>query len=213
MKNVIISMLLVCISSAWVVANKYESAMTAAIEKLYNSNDAQSYLDAVSTFERIGNAENDKWLPFYYAGLGYIWTSHTTQDGMTVDKYLDQAQEMVDKADKLSPNNDEIITLQGYIYMMKVVVDPPNRGPQFGGIAMQEFGRACGLNESNPRALLLMGRMQLGTDQFMGNDPSQSCGLIMKAAQMFESQQPKSNIDPSWGKEMADMFVNECKAN
>ena len=213
MKNVMNSLLIVCLTSSFVYGNKYESAMFAAIEKLYDSNDIQGYLDAVSAFERIGEAEKDKWLPFYYAGLGYIWASHTTQEGPTVDEYLGKAQEFIDRASKLSPNNDELITLQGYIYMMKVVVDPPNRGPQFSGRAMQEFGKAVGMNENNPRALLLLGRMQMGTDQFFGNDVSQSCGMIMKASQMFDVQAPKTKIDPSWGKEMADMFVSECKAN
>ena len=168
MKNVMNSLLIVCLTSSFVYGNKYESAMFAAIQKLYGSNDIQGYLDAVSTFERIGEAEKDKWLPFYYAGLGYIWASHTTQEGPTVDEYLGKAQEFIDRASKLSPNNDELITLQGYIYMMKVVVDPPNRGPQFSGRAMQEFGKAVGMNENNPRALLLLGRMQMGTDQFFG---------------------------------------------
>jgi hypothetical protein len=35
----------------------------------------------------------------------------------------------------------------------------------------------------------------------------------MKAAQMFGRQQPKSKIDPAWGKEMADMFKAECGVN
>lgn len=212
MKNSIL-LLILFLSVNYAHANKYESAMSSAIDKLYAANGLEAYISAASTFERIGEAENDRWLPYYYASLGYIWTSHTTKDADTKDEYLDKAQALIDKAEKISPNNDEIVTVQGYIYMMKIVVDPPSRGPEYSGIAMQKFGTAIGMNIENPRALLLLGRMQMGSDQFFGNDLTESCGMIMKASQMFDNYETKSKLDPSWGKEMAEIFVKECQSN
>lgn len=213
MKKSIQLVFMFCLIANYTYASKYESAMASALEKLYAANNLESYLIASSAFERIGKAEKEKWRPYYYAGLGYIWASHSVQDVDKIDGYLDQAQRFVDISEELSPNNDEIITLQGYIYMMKVVVDPPSRGPEFSGLAMQEFGKATGMNANNPRALLLLARMKMGTDQFFGNDLSESCGMISKAVQMFHKQIVKSKLDPSWGKEMAEMFEVECKSN
>lgn len=213
MKNVLKIILISIISSSMAFANKYETAMESALQKLYTANSLETYIEVASTFERIGIAEKSEWLPFYYAGLGYIWSSHQTQDGATIDNYLDKAQKLIDNASELSANNDEIITLQGYIYMMKVVVDPMSRGPEFSGRAMQEFQKAAGMNSDNPRALLMLGRMQMGTDQFFGNDLSESCGMISKATQMFENQTAKNKLDPSWGQEMAIMFMKECNSN
>ena len=96
---------------------------------------------------------------------------------------------------------------------MKIAVDPPSRGQEYSGVAMQEFGKAAEINSKNPRALLLLGRMKMGTDQFFGNDLAESCGMIQQAAQMMHNQHPKTKLDPSWGKEMADMFVQECQSN
>ena len=213
MKNSILSALIIFLITGFTYANKYESAMASAIQKLNVANSLEDCVKASSTFERIAVAEKDKWLPYYYASLGYIWTSHRTVDGQEIDGYLDQAQALVEKAGELSPDNDEIVTLQGYIYMMKVAVDPPSRGQKYSGKAMKEFGKAVGMNSNNPRALLLLGKMQMGTDQFFGNDLSESCGIIMKAAQMFENQNSKNKIDPAWGKEMSEMFMKECKSN
>lgn len=195
------------------MAGKYESAMASAMQKLFSANSEQTYLEAIAAFERIGNAEQNRWLPYYYAGLGYIFTSHTIKDGAQVDAYLDKAQIYVDKSTKLSSGNDEIVTLQGYIYMMKVVVDPATRGQEYSALAMQSFGEAVGINRDNPRALLLLGRMQMGTDQFFGNDLTASCEKISRAAQMFDNQAEGTSLDPSWGKEMAAIFVNECQSN
>lgn len=213
MKSVMLTILVLLVNLNLAFSGKYEKAMSDAIKDLYTANNLESYIAAASAFERIADTEKDQWLPYYYASLGYIWSSHTLQESEKIDANLDKAQSLVDKAEKLSPNNDEIITLQGYIYMMKVVVDPPTRGPQYSGMSMQELGKAVGMNSDNPRALLLLGRMKMGSDQFFGNDLSESCGMINKAAQMFENQEPKSKLDPSWGKEMAEMFVNECKSN
>ncbi len=194
-------------------ANKYEKAMTDAIQELYTCSNLQDYLDTSAKFERIGAAEANEWLPIYYAGLSYIWASHTTQVPKEMNELLDKAQLFVDKAQKLSPENDEILTLQGYIYMMKVAADPATMGPQLSGVAIQTFGKAVGLNPKNPRALMLMGRMQMGTDQFFGNDTSASCEMISKAVQLFQEQKPDSAISPMWGKETAEGFFNECNAN
>jgi hypothetical protein len=210
MKNVIISILILFVSVGVSYANKYEKAMASAIDKLNTSNSLDEYLSVVAAFERIGTAEKNEWLPYYYASLGYIQTSHATEDGEEKDAYLDKAQLSIDQSAKLSPGNDEIVTLQGYIYMMKVVIDPMTRGPEYGGKAMQEFGTAIGMNENNPRALLLYGRMQMGSDQFMGNDISESCKIINKANQMLVQQISDKSLMPKWGKEMAEVFVQEC---
>lgn len=213
MKNVFVSILILFLLSGLSYANKYETAMTLAIQKLNVANSLEDLLAATSSFERIGAAEKSEWLPYYYASFGYIQMSHTTQEGEEKDRYLDQAQVLIDSASILSPGNPEIITLQGYIYMMIVTVDPMTRGPEYGGRAMQEFGKAVGMDENNPRALLLLGRMQMGTDQFMGNDISESCGIIMKANQLFDKQKSDNTLMPQWGKEMANAFVQECNSN
>jgi len=213
MKSVFQLLLVLLISVSLSFANKYESAMSTAIEKLNAANDLEAYVAATATFERIGDAEQDQWLPYYYASLGYVWSSHTLEEGSKIDEYLDKAQSLNEKAEKLSPNNDEIITLQGYIYMMKLAVDPSTRGQEYSGLAMQQFGKAMGMNANNPRALLLSGRMKMGTDQFFGNDLSESCGMILKASKMFENQTQKSKLDPAWGWEMAEIFTQECQSN
>ncbi|MDZ7607964.1 MAG: hypothetical protein U5K79_20840 [Cyclobacteriaceae bacterium] len=213
MKKVIFLLVLTSLVAFTSYADKYESAMTATIEKLNTASTVDAYRDVAASFERIAEAEQSKWLPFYYAGLSYVWASHTIQDGAAIDGLLDQAQVMVDKAVKLSAQNDEIITLQGYIYMMKVTVDPASRGAQYSGMAMQQFGQAVGINDQNPRALMLMGRMQMGTEQFFGQDTSNSCAMIARAAKMFEDYKPASAIDPAWGKETSEMFMSECGAS
>lgn len=213
MKNVFELILILFLSSGLSFANKYETAMVSAINKLNTAKNPEDYLAATLTFERIGAAEESEWLPYYYASFGCIQISHTTHIGEEKDSYLDKAKVFIDQAGKLSTDNDEIVTMLGYIYMMKVVVDPMTRGPEYGARAIQEFGKAVGMNENNPRALLLLARMQMGMDQFMGNDVSESCEIIKMANKLFDDQKPGNPIMPQWGKEMANIFEQECNSN
>ncbi len=195
------------------MAGKYDNSMKAAIKKLNEATTMEVHHDVAATFERIGEAERNLWLPYYYSGLAYIWSSHLSTDMAVIDGELDKAQKMVEKAGELSSDNDEIVTLQGYIYMMRVAVDPATRGMQYSSMALEELGRAVSMNRENPRALMILGRMQLGMYQFMGMDTSESCEIIERANMLFKNQKPANELDPSWGSKEAAAFLEECGIN
>jgi hypothetical protein len=90
------------------------------------------------------------------------------------DQYFDQAMELVNKADKIAPNNSEITALKGYVIMGKLSVDPMSRGQEMSPLAMQTFGKAIALDKENPRATTLMAQMELGMSQFFGSGPVKS---------------------------------------
>ena len=190
---------------------KYESAMQSAIDILYANKSLEDLQKAVTQFERISQAETDKWLPSYYAALGYVWMTHKVEDVTRYDQFLDEAQKHLDNCKGLTEVEDEIATLQGYIYMMRIPVDPPSRGAQYSPMSYGELQKALTINAENPRALLLMGQMKYGTDQFFGNDLSEACNMLKSAAQKFENEQPIDKLSPSWGKSMAQYLSQNCQ--
>jgi len=192
------------------VDNKYEKSMSDAIEKLYEHQNMDDLKSVAATFERIAQAETKEWLPSYYASLSYIWMTHQTDDKEKVDQFLDVAQQKLDECKNIVSDNDEVHALQGYIYMMRVTVDPPSRGSQYSPMSMGEFQKALAINENNARALLLMGQMKYGTDQFFGNDVSDACNMIKEAAQRLDNEQPDSKLAPAWGKGMAQYLIQAC---
>jgi hypothetical protein len=213
MKTVLFILSFLLANVGHTMAGKYENSMKAAIKKLNEATNMDTHHDVAATFERIGEAEKTLWLPYYYSGLAYIWSSHLSTDMAVIDGELDKAQKMVEKAGELSSDNDEIVTLQGYIYMMRVAVDPATRGMQYSSMAMEELGRAVSINRENPRATMILGRMQLGMYQFMGMDTSESCGIIERANMLFKNHKPASELDPVWGSRDAAAFLEECGIN
>ncbi len=137
MKNVNILSLLVgvfLISIQSVLANdeRYLEAMQKNIQAVYTAETIPDLQVAVNSLERIGAAEKSKWEPYYYAGFGYIMMAIREQDRTGKDLFLDQAMTAVEKAKGFSPGESEILALEGFVHMMRVTVDPPARGHQYG---------------------------------------------------------------------------------
>jgi hypothetical protein len=214
MKKVILTL---CILIPFIISaepnSKYVKAMQAAIEALFQSETLEDYTASANTFERIGLAEKNEWHPHYYLALSRILLSTQSFAQEDVDLYLDQAQSALDTAtSRYAQPNSEIVSLQGFIYMLRIPVDAATRGPQYSGLAMQKFQKAVGLNPENPRALYLLANMQMGTAQFFGSGISEACETLDRSIQLFEHQQLSENsLDPVWGEEWAHNLKKRCE--
>ena len=190
--------------------DKYEQAMQTNIQAIYKAQTAEEMQQSINAFERIGAAEKNKWEPFYYASFGYIMMSIREEDGAKKDALLDKATEALGKASAIKADDSEIVALEGFVYMMRVTVDPAARGPQFSGLAMQTFGKALSLNPGNPRAMALMAQMELGTAQFFKAPVTNACEKAKKALAMFESYKSANALSPQWGRETAMRVLKQC---
>lgn len=211
MKNTIMTLLFAFGAIVLFANDKYEQAMQSNIQSVYQAQTVEELQQAVNSFERIGNAEKDKWEPFYYASFGYLMMATREADGSKKDAFLDKAAEVLKKATAVKANNSEIIALEGFIYMIRVTVDPATRGQQFSGLAMQTFGKAISLNPENPRALSLLAQMEYGIAQFFKSPTDKACETGKQAVEKFETYKTDNPLAPQWGKESALRFVQQCK--
>jgi tetratricopeptide (TPR) repeat protein len=189
---------------------KYIEAMQKNIQVVYTAASIAELQQAVNTFERISAAEKNKWEPLYYSAFGYIMMANKEQDAAKKDAYLDQAMTAVTKAKELVPQESEVVTLEGFIYTIRVTVDPATRGPEYAPKAMQTYGKATALNPENPRALVLMARMQHGTAQFFGSPITEACATADKALEKFANFKSDNPLAPRWGKGMAEELKKKC---
>jgi tetratricopeptide (TPR) repeat protein len=190
---------------------KYIAAMQKNIHAVYTTETIPDLQLAVNALERIAEAEKTKWEPYYYASFGYVMMSNRETEGAKKDAFLDQAMTAVNKAKEIAPNESEVVALEGFIYMMRVTIDPASRGPQYGPLSMQTFGKALALNPENPRALAMMAQMQYGTAQFFGSPTTEACATKDKALAKFETYKSENPLAPQWGKKMAEGMKDQCK--
>ena len=211
MKTKLIFILSLIITSVFANDDKYVTQMTKSIDAIYKARTPEEYQQTINAFERIGNAEKTKWEPFYYASFGYLMQATREQDGGKKDQLLDLAAASLDKAKAVKENESEIVALEGFIYMIRLTVDPATRGPQYSGMAMQSFGKAIGLNPENPRALAFMAQMQYGTAEFFKSSTADACATLAKSLEKFASFKTDNQLAPQWGKGMAEGMKEQCK--
>ncbi len=189
---------------------KYIEAMQKNIQSVYTASTMEDLQNSVNAFERIASVEKTKWEPHYYASFGYIMMAIREKEPTKKDQYLDQALASVNKAKEIVPNESEVVTLEGFVHMIRVTVDPATRGPQYSGLAMQTFGKAVSLNPENPRALSLMAQMQYGTAQFFGSPTTEACATLNKSLEKFGTYKTDNVLSPQWGREMAEGLKAQC---
>ena len=188
----------------------YIKAMQKALQSIGSAQDVEAMQGVASQFERIAAKVSSEWEPNYYAALMYVNMSLRADGLETKDQYTATAQGYLDKAKELSPENAEIVVLQGYNYMAQLAADPNSRGQMLAGKTSQTFGTAMGMDPQNPRAMALMAQMQYGTAQFFGSPTDDACALAKKSLPIFDGQETGKSFNPTWGKEVAESLIGQC---
>lgn len=211
MKTTLLSLLLLlAVGAAYADTTRYQKIMLETINELNEAESPDQYQEVINKFERIGAKETDQWEPLYYAGFGYVMLATRSDEAAKKDQYLDLAIERVKKGMELAPQESELAALEGFVHMIRVTVDPANRGQQYAPLSMQAYGKALALNPENPRALYLLGQMEFGTAKFFGSDTSAACEKMAAAVEKFKTYISDNPLAPAWGERSAVTAAERC---
>lgn len=189
----------------------YEKGMKEALESLFAPDNSKENLTAAANkLERILQVEQDKWQPVYYAALAYAWLATKEEMLGQQDAKMTQAANLIETGLERSPDNVELITLQGYADMLSLSFDAGTRGQTMSTRVFATFGRAIQMDPKNPRARLFMGQMQAGTEQFFGQGNEASCKTLQMALQNYDLEKDRPDFLPSWGRGMAEHMLKNC---
>lgn len=189
--------------------NKYEQAMSNAIEKMNKATMVDDFLASANTFERISMNKQKEWLPMYYAAYSYIVISYSIQDNSKKDSFLDKAQKLIDTAFKLAPKESEMYSLQAFLYPSRITVDPLGRGSEFMAKMNHSLEKAIQLNPENPRSYYLQAITTLNLPESLGGGATIAKPIFKLAKDKFDNFQPETFISPVWGKEHNNEELNK----
>jgi len=210
MKNLLL--LIVLAFSTTVFASNYKEAMIQNIEKLNKSQNATEIAELANAFDRIAQKETTEWLPLYYAAYSHINVTIFNQQ-LTVDekvKIIDQAQQKLDAAKKITETESEIHALQALIYQMRITIDS-NQAYKYLTLCNEALGRAETLNGNNPRVAYMRGTLLFYTPVEYGGGAAVAKPLFEKAAKLFSSANTTDQLMPSWGAYHNNMMLSHCK--
>ncbi|QIA09796.1 tetratricopeptide repeat protein [Draconibacterium halophilum] len=208
MKTIITILLVVLSTTAF--SSKYEETMKTNIDKLYQLHTSAELQALANRFERIGNAEQDKWLPSYYAA--YCFIRSTFFDEMENDAkhaQLDKAQALVNQLIKTNDDESEIYALQALLYQIRIT--DMSKGAQYSMKAADAIKQAERLNPQNPRVYYLRGSNTFHTPKFFGGGAEKAKPDLEKAAEMFDSNQQTDPLMPTWGSVHNEQLLSQCE--
>jgi hypothetical protein len=198
--TIIVTITLISIS-AYGQEDRYTTAMKSAIELMDQASDPTEFVESANQFERIATAEKSRWMPYYYASYSLVIMSFEESDGGQKDLILDRAQELLDQALELEPEESELHVLQAFLYPSRIMVDPMGRGMTYIEKMFASLETARSLNPENPRIYFLDGVNKVNLPSSMGGGADVAKPILEEALLKFEAFNNPDPLWPNWGKE------------
>lgn len=168
-------------------------------------------VEAGNLFERISSVELDNWLPLYYAAQVNTFSAFAEKDKEKLTQQLDKAQELLDLAKAISPDNSEILVQQAMIYTAWVAFDGATYGPTFSGKVVATYQKAAELDPLNPRVVFSRAEWDMGSAKYFGQDTTPYCKEVERSLELFATFKPETDFHPNWGKDRAEMVLSGCQ--
>ena len=193
----------------------YEKAMLPKVQMIEMPKaNLDDYTAQANDFARIGDKEKTLWQPYYYDAFSIIKKGRTLmqQNQLSqLDDVAKEAQNYIDKAEALSPNNAEIFLLKKMNHGLKMMVNPMERWQTEGQAAQVALNEAQKLDPENPRITILEAEDLYYTPEQFGGSKSKGIELFKKALEQFKTYKIKSSVDPNWGQGEANYFISQAK--
>lgn len=198
-------------------SEKYIKVMQEKVSLIEQTRTVEGWQELSNSFERIGEAEKDQWLPFYYAALGRVMMGNMIANGQTggfadkTDPEADKAEQLLAKAEALTKENSEIWCVKKMIATLRMMADPMTRFQTYGMAATAALQKAKQLDAQNPRIYLLEGQDKFYTPEQFGGSKTEAKALFEESIKKQETFKPASAIHPGWGLSQAKYFYDQCK--
>lgn len=197
MKQIII-ILSMLFAGQLLAQTKYETGMQKGLEQFAAAKSAEDMAAASAFFERIADAEKDKWLPYYYAAYANHLTGWMNPKA-DKDKVAEKSKDLLSKAEALE-RNSETYCMRQMIAIQQMNVDPMSRWQTYGTEATNALAEAKKMDANNPRIYLLDGQTLMYTPEAFGGGKAVAKKLFEKALTMYGSFKPASPMHPKIGR-------------
>lgn len=183
----------------------------AEIDSALSRNEVARLNDIGATFERIGDAEKNQWLPYYYAAYCQVTVAFIKNDVANNDIVADKVDQLIAKADALEKKNSELSLLKAMNTSLRMLVNPMQRWMQYGQKIQEYTQDAMTQDPTNPRPYYFSGVSLKNTPAEFGGGCSTAKPILDKGLELFAAFKPASELHPAWGKVVCEKEAAGCK--
>ncbi|MFK5856938.1 MAG: hypothetical protein QM503_12475 [Bacteroidota bacterium] len=191
-------------------SNNFEKLMKQNLETVRANSETTDYKNLGNEFANIAKKNKKQFEPLYYSAYCYIISSWQFTDVDKKTNVLTEAKKQIDKAIKVSPNNDELLVLEAFYYQAMIMIDPKKYGQSYSAKASELLLKAQKINKGNPRAEFLLAQNVYYTPAQYGGGKVVALPLFEMAAKLFKHQNTKNYLLPVWGEQTNAEMVKNC---
>jgi len=196
-------------------AQDFKSTLEKTFVAFDTTKDVKKRVEMSNKLTLIAKKWDKEAMGHYYASLSKVILSYS--DGLDAakrDAYLDEADKEYDDMMNNMANkpNDETYVLAAFIANARLGVDGASRWQKYGKIFDENLTKAKELNANNPRIYYLQGTSKRFTPKMFGGGKKAALPYFEKAVALFAQEKSDDILKPSWGKQNAQYFLNDCKA-
>ena len=193
--------------------NNYQEAMQKALDRRSTADTITDWLGIAAQFERIADVETNNWLPLYYTSESYCELSFMSPETEDKQKYIELSQNKLDMALKIAPNESELFTLQGLIYLAAISVDPMVNGQIYMPKLSRSLQTAMAIDSTNPRPVYLQALSIFYTPEQFGGGGQIALPLFEKSLYLFNNFETKGTFYPDWGHQACSDMITRINNN
>ncbi len=188
-----------------------DSILIEKVVALQDAETVEALTELVNWLKEDKKTNNRSWYHAYYIALGDIKMARLEEGNEAIqDEYCNDAEKYVEEAIKISPQNDEILTLKGFLLSTQISIAPMLRGPMYGPLARKTLLQALSINHRNPRCLTLKADGKSNSPVFFGGGCKSARPFIKKADEIFYKSSFKKSLDPKWGYRILMAVKERC---
>lgn len=210
MKNLVFILYLVSQTTVWCQDTSYYLILEPAIETSDTQYTTLAFQNLANVCERIVALRENEWIPWYYMAYANVHLGSIEADETRKDAYFDKAQESLEQALLISPEESEVHLLQAYIYFCRMEINPMQRSVRYFPKAGEEIEKAKALNPDNPRVYYMEGMSAFYKPEFMGGGKTAARPVLGKALELYEEHKSLRIIDPHWGEWHTRHLYDQC---
>ena len=207
-KLLLVVALITGISATKAQSDKFTSAMEKNLSLMDSAKTSADLISVAAAFERIGDAEKNQWLPYYYAGLA-LSTAGWLDQTMDKDANAERIKKLCDKAAAIN-DNAEIYVVRNMAATQQMLVNPQERWMSYGQEASSDLDKGLKLDPNNPRIYYLQGMSLFNTPEQFGGGKDKAKPVLEKAVALFKAEQPKP-LYPHWGQKQTEEALAKCQ--
>ena len=122
-----------------------------------------------------------------------------------------KAQDAIDNATAISPNNPELMVVQAMAKTALLVSDPMTYGMTLSPKISEIYTKASFIAPENPRVVFCKAEFEIGGAKWSGADVKKLCKDVERSIDLFAKFKPETPFSPKWGLDRAQETLKSCK--